>query len=79
MDRSSKASTLKLNALANTAASTAALFPDPALADDPAARLAHLDGLATERQDYAFFRLSAEEMVSAVAAYWKRAGQPTSV
>jgi hypothetical protein len=71
--------TLKLNALANAASSTAALFPDPALAEDPDARRAHLDGLATERQDYAFFRLSAEEMVSAIAAYWKRVGQPSSV
>jgi hypothetical protein len=71
--------TLKLNALANTASSTAALFPDPALAEDPAARRAHLDGLASDRQDYAFFRLSAEEMVSAIAAYWKRVGLPPSV
>jgi hypothetical protein len=71
--------TLKLNALANPALSTAALFPNPGLAEDPAARRAHLDGLATDRQDYAFFRLSAEEMVSAIAAYWKRVGPPTSV
>ena len=71
--------TLKLKALANAASSTAALFPHPELADDPDARRAHLDGLATDRQDYVFFRLSTEEMVSAIAAYWKRAGQPTSV
>src|SRR3954468_1864373 len=33
---------LKLNALANAAQATAALFPDPALAEDPSARRPHL-------------------------------------
>src|SRR3954466_5120742 len=43
---------LKLNALANAALATAALFPDPALAEDPIARRDHLATLNTDKQDY---------------------------
>ncbi len=70
---------LKLNAVANAAQSTAALLPDPALADDTAARQAHLDTLDTQRQDFVLFRLSSDELLTAISNYWKRAGQPTSV
>jgi hypothetical protein len=63
---------LKLNALANAAQATAASFPTPALVDDVAARREHLDGLDTSKQDYAFFRLSTEELLDAIAKYWKR-------
>jgi len=64
---------LKLNALANAALTTAAAFPTPALAEDPAARREHLATLDTAKQDYAFFRLSSEELLDAIAKYWKRA------
>lgn len=70
---------LKLLALANAAQTTAALFPDPALADDPAKRREHLAAINTDRQDYAFFRLSSEELLRAIASLWQRSGQPTSV
>lgn len=70
---------LKLNAVANAAQATAALFPDPALADDPAARREHLAALNTDKQDYVFFRLSSEELLRAISSFWQRAGQPTSV
>ena len=63
---------LKLNALANAALATADAFPSPALAEDAAARRDHLDHLDTTKQDYAFFRLSNEELLDAIAAYWKR-------
>jgi len=65
--------TLKLNALANAAQATAAAFPSPAIAEDAAARRDHLANLDTSKQDYAFFRLSSEELLDAIAAYWKRA------
>ena len=64
--------TLKLSAVANAAAATAAAFPEPSLADDPEARRQHLDGLDTSRQDFIFFRLSSEELLAAIAGYWKR-------
>lgn len=70
---------LKLNAVANAALATRELLPDPAVADDPAARQPHLAALDTQRQDFVFFRLSSEELLTAIANYWKRAGQPTSV
>jgi hypothetical protein len=63
---------LKLGALADAALSTATQFSDPALADQPLARRAELERLQTDRQDYVFFRLSAEELLSAVGRYWKR-------
>jgi hypothetical protein len=63
---------LKLNSLANAALATAAAFPSPALAEDPAARRDHLENLDTAKQDYAFFRLSNEELLDAITAYWKR-------
>ncbi|HEX2872092.1 MAG TPA: hypothetical protein VHP33_12565 [Polyangiaceae bacterium] len=63
---------LKLGALANAAEATAASFPTPALVDDVAARREHLEGLDTSKQDYAFFRLSTEELLDAIAKYWKR-------
>ena len=63
---------LKLNALANAALATAASFPSPAVADDVAARHEHLATLDTAQQDYAFFRLSGEELLDAIASYWKR-------
>jgi hypothetical protein len=66
---------LKLPALANAAAATAALFPDPALADDAVARQPHLERLDTSRQDYVFFRLSPEELVNAIGKYWKAAAR----
>jgi hypothetical protein len=64
---------LKLNALANTALSSAAQFPDATLADDPVARREHLATLNTEKQDYAFFRVSSAELLDAIAAFWKGA------
>jgi hypothetical protein len=67
---------LKLNALANAAQATAALFPDPALADDPNARREHVSAINTDKQDYVFFRLSSEELLAAIASFWQRAGQP---
>lgn len=70
---------LKLTAVANAAQATAACFPEPALADDPEARRSHLDALDTNRQDYIFFRLSSEELLNAIAGYWKRVGQPVNV
>lgn len=70
---------LKLNAVANAALQTAALFPNAAIAEDPEARRQHLTSLDTERQDYLFFRLSADEVLTAIANYWKRVGQPSSV
>jgi hypothetical protein len=63
---------LKLNALAGAALATAASFPNPALAEDAAARREHLADLDTTKQDYVFFRLSSEELLDAIAAYWKR-------
>lgn len=63
---------LKLNALAGAALATAAAFPDPALAEDAAARREHLAALDTSKQDYAFFRLSSEELLDAIAKYLKR-------
>ena len=66
---------LKLNALANAALATATSFPTPALVDDVAARREHLEGLDTSKQDYAFFRLSTEELLDAIAKYWKRVGE----
>ncbi len=69
---------LKLNALANAALATAAQFPDAAIADDPVARREHLATLDTAKQDYVFFRLSSEELVSAIASFWQRHGAPTS-
>lgn len=65
---------LKLNALANAALATATSFSDPALVDDVAARQEHLEGLDTSKQDYAFFRLSTEELLDAITKYWKRVG-----
>lgn len=62
---------LKLNALANTALSSAAQFPDAALADDPVARREHLANVNTDKQDYAFFRLSSAELLDAIAKFWK--------
>jgi hypothetical protein len=70
---------LKLNAVANAALATRELLPDPALADDPEARKSELAALDTQRQDYVFFRLSSDELLTAIASYWKRVGQPTSV
>jgi hypothetical protein len=67
---------LKLNGLANAAQATASLFPDPALADDPATRREHLAALNTDKQDYVFFRLSSEELLRAISSYWQRVGQP---
>jgi hypothetical protein len=63
---------LKLNALAGAALATAASFPSPALAEDAAARREHLADLDTTKQDYAFFRFSSEELLDAIASYWKR-------
>ena len=63
---------LKLNALAVAAEATAASFPSPALVDDVAARREHLAELDTAKQDYVFFRLSTEELLDAIAKYWKR-------
>lgn len=63
---------LKLSALANAAQATSAQFPDPALADDPRARGPHVENLSTDRQDYVFFRLSTEELLAAIAKFWKR-------
>ena len=63
---------LKLNALAGAAQATAAAFPTPDLAEDAAARRDHLANLDTSKQDYAFFRLSTEELLDAIAAYLKR-------
>ena len=65
---------LKLNALANAALATATSFPTPDLVDDVAARRDHLEGLDTGKQDYAFFRFSTEELLDAIAKYWKRVG-----
>jgi hypothetical protein len=62
---------LKLNALANTALSSAAQFPDVALADNPEARREHLATVNTDKQDYAFFRVSSAELLDAIAAFWK--------
>jgi hypothetical protein len=62
---------LKLNALANTALSSAAQFPDVALADKPEARREHLATVNTDKQDYAFFRVSSAELLDAIAAFWK--------
>ena len=64
--------TLNLKPLANAAEATASQFPNAALADDPAARREHLADLDTTKQDYVFFRLSSEELLDAIAAYWKR-------
>lgn len=64
--------TLKLDALANTALSSAAQFPDPALADNPVARREHLTRINTDKQDYAFFRFSSAELLDAIATFWKR-------
>jgi hypothetical protein len=69
---------LKLNALANTALSSAAQFPEAALADDPVARREHLASMNTDKQDYAFFRLSSAELLDAIAAFWKSSRQVTS-
>jgi hypothetical protein len=66
---------LKLNALANTALSSAAQFPDASLADDPVGRREHLASVNTDKQDYAFFRLSSAELLDAIAAFWKSARQ----
>lgn len=63
---------LKLTALANAAQATAASFPSPNLVDDVAARREHLAELDTSKQDYVFFRLSTEELLDAIAKYWKR-------
>ena len=63
---------LKLTALANAAQATAAAFPSPALVDDVAARREHLAERDTAKQDYVFFRLSTEELLDAIAKYWKR-------
>lgn len=63
---------LKLNTLASAALATAASFPSLALADDATARREHLATLDTAKQDYVFFRLSNEELLDAIAAYWKR-------
>lgn len=67
---------LNLKPLANAAEATAAQFPDAALADDPVARRAHLAALDTNKQDYVFFRLSSEELLNAIAAFWKRSVRP---
>jgi len=64
---------LKLSALAKAAESTAEQFPALELAEDPVARREHVAALATDRQDYSFFRLSPEELLAAIAKYWKRA------
>ena len=64
---------LKLGALADAALTTASQFSNPALAEQPLARRAELELLQTDRQDYAFFRLSPEELLGAVGRYWKRA------
>lgn len=63
---------LKLNALAGAALATASAFPNPALAEDAAARREHLAALDTSKQDYAFFRLSTEELLDAITKYLKR-------
>jgi hypothetical protein len=68
---------LKLNALANAALATASQFPDAALADDPVARRPHVAALNTDKQDYVFFRLSTEELLGAIASFWKRNGAPS--
>jgi hypothetical protein len=68
---------LRLSALADVALSTASQFSDPALADQPLARRAQVDGLQTDRQDYAFFRLSSEALLTAVAKFWKRTPSTT--
>lgn len=70
---------LKLRAVANAALASASLFPDPALADDPQLRREHLAGINTDKHDYAFFRLSSEELLSAIASLWQRIGPPSSV
>jgi hypothetical protein len=69
---------IKLSALANAAQATAAQFPDPELAEDPVARKAYVAGLNTDKQDYVFFRLSSEELLSAIAAFWKRSRSATA-
>jgi hypothetical protein len=61
-----------LKALANAAAATAALFPDPTLAEEPARRREHLASLNTEKHDYVFFRLSSEELLTAIESFWNR-------
>ncbi len=64
---------LKLNLLANAALASAAQFPDPALADNPVARREHLAQMNTDKQDYVFFRLSLDELLDAINAFWKTA------
>lgn len=66
---------LKLAALANAAAATAALFPDPAIADNATSRQEHVERLDTSRQDYVFFRLSSDEVVAAIGKYWSSAAR----
>jgi len=66
---------LNLKPLATAAAATAALFPDAALADDPVARRPYLAELDTAKADYVFFRLSSEELLDAIAAFWKRSAK----
>lgn len=68
---------LKLAALADAALTTAAQFSQPELSDLPLARRSELEGLQTDRQDYAFFRLSSDELLAAIARYWRRA-KPTA-
>lgn len=70
---------LKLNALANAALGSAALFPDAALAENPEARQEHLAGINTDKQDYAFFRLSSAELLDAISAFWKSSRQTPSL
>src|SRR6478609_12219122 len=63
---------VNLKALANAAQATAALFPDPAMAEDAASRKPYLGELNTDKQDYVFFRLSSEELLRALTTYWQR-------
>lgn len=66
---------LNLKLLANAAEATASQFPNAALADDPVARREHLSHLDTAKQDYVFFRVSSEDLLDAIAAYWKRSAK----
>jgi hypothetical protein len=63
---------LGLTPQAEAALSAAALFPDPAMADQPALRAKHWQKLNTDEQDNVFFQLGWEQLYDAIAAYWRR-------
>jgi Xaa-Pro aminopeptidase len=63
---------LGLDAQADAAAASAALFPDPAIANDVAARQEYTGKLETRPFDKIFYKLSWDELIEAIGRYWEK-------